>query len=456
MIEKKNLFITNKVEEELKISAFFADPHASFQRGRNENSNELLIEFFPKKTDLSKITNKNIFDSMKSINFRTRKHLYWNFVSYEFLHEILICCIKKNKEGNMKTIEKYILTQIKLPIIFSLTLFTFVFLIDIITMMLENIIVRGISVIDTIRILSFYLPPILTQTIPMSLFLGAMVTFSTFTRSSESVAMSSMGLSLKYLISPVLKLAVACFLFIIFLQEIIIPQSFEKLQFITQKIILENPSFQLQRKTFMRNIGDFSLYIDDIIGNESQRVLIFQKESDSPYSSVMFGEKALFLSGVMSIKNASFYKFNPTGDIGVRGKFDIKKVALTSFTKDIALKIKDIETKSFYTLTKEYKFVPTEKKVLYKLEMNKRFAVPLSILLLAVMGVLLSNGHYRSGKGANFALSLFIVFAYVILLNVGSAFAKGGKISVFAGVWTPNIILALVTYISYIKKSRVM
>ena len=77
----------------------------------------------------------------------------------------------------MKIIEKYILEEVKMPILFGISLFTFIFLIDIIVAMMENIIVKGISIIDIIRILSFYLPPILSQTIPMGIFLGVMLTF---------------------------------------------------------------------------------------------------------------------------------------------------------------------------------------------------------------------------------------------------------------------------------------
>lgn len=71
----------------------------------------------------------------------------------------------------MKLIDKYILNEIKIPVIFGVSLFTFIFLIDIIVAMMENIIVKGISIIDVMRILSFYLPPILSQTIPMGMFL---------------------------------------------------------------------------------------------------------------------------------------------------------------------------------------------------------------------------------------------------------------------------------------------
>ena len=52
----------------------------------------------------------------------------------------------------MKIIEKYILEEVKMPILFGISLFTFIFLIDIIVAMMENIIVKGISIIDIMRI----------------------------------------------------------------------------------------------------------------------------------------------------------------------------------------------------------------------------------------------------------------------------------------------------------------
>lgn len=120
----------------------------------------------------------------------------------------------------MKIIEKYILEDVKMPIIFGVSLFTFIFLIEIIVSLMENIIVKGISLIDVLRILSFYLPPILAQTIPMGVFLGVMITFSKLTRTSETTAMSSIGMSLDDILKPIIILASIITIFIFFLQAL--------------------------------------------------------------------------------------------------------------------------------------------------------------------------------------------------------------------------------------------
>ena len=53
----------------------------------------------------------------------------------------------------MKIIHKYILDQMKMPILFGVSLFTFIFLIDIMVQMMENVLVKGVSIIDVVRIL---------------------------------------------------------------------------------------------------------------------------------------------------------------------------------------------------------------------------------------------------------------------------------------------------------------
>ena len=70
----KNLRALNRLKPSLGYR-YFADAYAAWQRGSNENSNGLLREFFPKKTDLAIITLDKLTEVLVLINNRPRKCL---------------------------------------------------------------------------------------------------------------------------------------------------------------------------------------------------------------------------------------------------------------------------------------------------------------------------------------------------------------------------------------------
>ena len=71
------------------IQVYFADPHAPWQRGSNENSNGLLREFFPKGIDLASCTSEQIAAVAEHLNNRPRKRLGFRTPN-EVMHDILI------------------------------------------------------------------------------------------------------------------------------------------------------------------------------------------------------------------------------------------------------------------------------------------------------------------------------------------------------------------------------
>lgn len=66
-----------ELEAATELDSFFAHPYSSFERGTNENTNGLIRDYFPKKTDFTTISDEEIAFVERELNERPRKRLGW-------------------------------------------------------------------------------------------------------------------------------------------------------------------------------------------------------------------------------------------------------------------------------------------------------------------------------------------------------------------------------------------
>lgn len=65
------------MEEKTGLRTFFANAYHSWERGTNENTNGLIRDYFPKKTDFTMISQEEIQQVEYLLNTRPRKRLGW-------------------------------------------------------------------------------------------------------------------------------------------------------------------------------------------------------------------------------------------------------------------------------------------------------------------------------------------------------------------------------------------
>jgi lipopolysaccharide export system permease protein len=81
--------------------------------------------------------------------------------------------------------------------------------------------------------------------------------------------------------------------------------------------------------------------------------------------------------------------------------------------------------------------------IVYEVEMHKRRASPVAILVLTFIGVSLSSRKVRGGIGMHLGVGIGITFTYIMFMQVSTVFATFGNLSPALAAWIPNIIYTI-------------
>lgn len=365
----------------------------------------------------------------------------------------------------MKKIDKYILKEMFLPVVFGVSLLTFALMIDIIRSIAETLLVKSVPIIEVLTMFSYLTPQILVQTIPLGTFFGIMMTYNTMSTTSEMVALQSAGMSANRLLRMPLILGIIITLGIYAFQEKVQPLAQKKADMLMKKIAYSKPTAQLSAKSFTTNIGDMSIYIDDIDKNNvASNLIAFLKNEDSPYPQIIMAKKTEFTNSEIIISDANTYSiFSEAVEGEKRNNFStlegsLKKriTPVSSFFGDPTqekITKESLGIKELYSIVKEKKAIG-DKYIDFETELYKKIYSPVAAIFFAILAPLLSIRHSRTVKGLNLGMSLGIIFIYIGTLDALTALSQNNQMNPSYMLFIPNLILIVLTLGAYIVQSR--
>ncbi|MBK8495966.1 MAG: LptF/LptG family permease [Chitinophagaceae bacterium] len=87
-------------------------------------------------------------------------------------------------------------------------------------------------------------------------------------------------------------------------------------------------------------------------------------------------------------------------------------------------------------------------------ERYNRDAIPVSVLILTIIGAVLSSRKTRGGSGAHLAFGVLISMLYILFSRFSLVFATKGSFTPFLAAWTPNIFFGLLAFFLYKKAPK--
>jgi len=349
-----------------------------------------------------------------------------------------------------KTATLYILKEI-LPIFFiGLMTFTIILLMDKILKLIELVVNRGGSLSNILMIFLFISPSFLIMTIPVAVLLGTLLTFGRLSSDGEITAFKASGMSLYQLFLPISIFALAAFLLTSFLVFYGLPWGNRGFKATLYRLAQSKADIEIKERIFNDAFNNLVVYVDRVPlqGNHMEGILIYDQREKGKSSTILAKEGFIINNPesqeiILRLRSGDIHRFEPEAHTFQRIKFDTYdlKLELAKTFAAIEKKLKDREM-SIDDIRKKMDEI---KKIggdttSYKVELHKRYAIPFTCIVFALIGVPLGIQPHRSGRSYGFILSILILLAYYVSLTASEILAVKKIIPAFIGGWIPNLL----------------
>jgi lipopolysaccharide export system permease protein len=356
-------------------------------------------------------------------------------------------------------INRYILREISFPFFMTLLVFTFVLIIGKILQIMDLMVNKGVLFISILKMILFTMHAFLIFTIPISLLIAILIGLGRLSGDNEITVMKSSGVSLYQLFVPVAFMSVLAFVFSLTI-GLLAPLSNFAMKNLLFDIVKQKASIGIKEKVFNDDFKGLVIYADRIPldGDFMEGVMVndtrLVKEpttiiaprgylrSDLKSMKVILrlerGSIHSVESGLKTYKKTDFGSYDVLLDMGTALSESAKSTSKGSVDMTIRELLENIRKGGIDEAARRDMII----------ELNKKFSIPLSCLVFAIIGIPLGIVSRRSGKSRGFAVGLFVVTIYYTLQLAGEALGETGKLPPVLAVWAPNILVgSLGTYL---------
>lgn len=277
--------------------------------------------------------------------------------------------------------------------------------------------------------------------LPLSLFIGILLTFGRLYAESEITVMNATGIGNKFLIQAALYLAIITGAIAAFNSFYFAPWAQDKEAALMEQLESENTVDLLQKGHFQRTPdGSSVIFIDDIKDKRLEGVFVAQlRPRDSILPSVMYsdhGEVKETSDGrqVITMFDGTRYEGVPTSVNYMITDFDEYDGLIGQ--REVKQKGRDWEALSTRDLF-------SSDNLYAKAELHWRVSLVICIPLLTMLVVPLSAVNPRQGRFAKMGPAILIYLTYFLTISATKSAIEDGTIPAIIGMWPVNIALLL-------------
>lgn len=359
----------------------------------------------------------------------------------------------------MKKIDRYILQKYLTTFFFCLILFTVIVVVVDISEKTDNFVKSKLPVSRIIVDYYFgFIPRIDAMLFPLFVFLSVIFFTSKMAGRSEIVAILSSGVSFNRLLVPFIVGGIFLSALLWMGYQYIVPKSNYKWAIFEAKYIDGPRAPDDSRSNSKRNmyfkLDSFS-YVGirnyDTIQKSGSGFFVQQfRKNKLVYNlrSEMFNwdtaqRKWKLLNAVERRLDSISEKVTRRPEMLVNYNFKPRDLRKDEFLKD------QMPTPELDEFIKLERLRGSESLNMLLVERYNRDAIPVSVLILTIIGAVLASRKVRGGSGLHLAIGVIISVLYILFSRFSIVFATKGNFTPFIAAWTPNIIFGFLAFYLY-------
>ncbi len=303
-----------------------------------------------------------------------------------------------------------------------------------------------------------WVPYFLNQYSPMFVFLTVIFFTSKMTQDSEVIAMLSSGISYHRLMVPYLVSAVVIALLSLVLGNWVLPHAngvrveFEQKYNPYRKVkIGHDMHYKLEDDHYVY-LESFSAY------NSTAYNFTLEDMSGGRLRSKLTAESAQYdtVTGVWKLRNWFIRDYGAGLQDQVRSGRRLD--TLISLTREDFFRnrytIQELNKRELDQLIDTQIMRGDASVNMALIEKNNRYSMPLSAIILTIIGVALCTKKKRGGMGWNLAAGTALAFSYILFMQFSEMFVITDTLPASVAIWLPNYIYMVIALVLYIKAPK--
>lgn len=359
-----------------------------------------------------------------------------------------------------RVLGRYVFREVASPFILGTFILSFVALMPQVLKLAEQVLAFGIGLYGFGLLITYLLPPVLLFVVPAAFLLAVLVAFGRLSTDSEMIAMRAGGVSLWQLLPPVLMLGIFASLLTAGMAAYGEPWGRSQIKSFIFKLGETKAAGLVQPRTFNDDFFGLVIYADAVDAQESRLENVFLADERDPKKRFAVHARQGLVIADPTRQSIVLRLVDGTVDhVGAPGE-PVTRVTFERMDYNILPETTvELPGKDPYEMYPDelYAFLLAKgekAKGRDWMAFHKKFAYPISALLMGILGMALGINDPRHGKGRGYIYGLGVMVLYYLLVRFGDGFGERRVIPPLIAAWLPNAVFLVFGIFLFTAQAR--